>query len=123
MIKFLSLNLSLIFFLKRYIWVSTVCVSKSLDADALEHIIGNLGSFIIGVLLLWYCNCIVNIYIFGGWVGFVTLNTCISHSNKTCFLDSGDHLHHHKYLNCNYGFGLYTIDRLVGTFGKLKKKV
>ena len=100
-----------------------VCVAKSLDAGAIEHIIGNLGSFIIGILLLWYCNCIVNIYIFGGWIGFVTLNTCISHSNKTCFLDSGNHLHHHKYLNSNYGFGLYTIDRLIGTFGKLKKNV
>ena len=94
----------------------TVCVAKSLDANALEHIIGNLGSFIIGVVCLWYFGVIINIYIVGGWVGFVTINTCISHSNFQCTIDSGNHLNHHKYLNCNYGFGLYLMDRLTGTY-------
>jgi sterol desaturase/sphingolipid hydroxylase (fatty acid hydroxylase superfamily) len=94
----------------------SVCVAKSLDANALEHIVGNLGSFIIGILFLWYFGLIINIYIVGGWVGLVTINTCISHSNLQCLLDSGKHLNHHKYLNCNYGFGLYLMDRLGGTY-------
>jgi len=46
----------------------TVCVAKSLDTNALEHIIGNLGSFIIGVVCLWYFGVIINIYIVGGWI-------------------------------------------------------
>ena len=41
-----------------------VCVAKALDADGIEHIIGNLGSFISGILLLWYFGFIINIYIY-----------------------------------------------------------
>jgi len=44
------------------------------------------------------------------------MNTCISHSNKKSSLDSGDHLSHHKYLKYNYGFGIYLLDRLLGTY-------
>jgi len=93
-----------------------VHVAKSLDADGLEHIVGNLGSFISGIALLWYYGYIINIYIVSIWVGIATINTCISHSNKKCYLDSGNHLSHHKYRNCNYGFGIYLLDRLLGTY-------
>ena len=95
-------------------------VAKSLDADALEHIFGNIGSFLCGILLLWYFNYIINIYILAFWVGSITLNTCISHSNNNCSLDNGVHKLHHKYLNCNYGTGLYIIDKLCGSFEKKK---
>jgi sterol desaturase/sphingolipid hydroxylase (fatty acid hydroxylase superfamily) len=105
-----------LYHLHKHHHTGSVCVAKSLDANALEHIIGNLGSFIIGVVCLWYFGVIINIYMVGGWVGFVTINTCISHSNFQCTIDSGNHLNHHKYLNCNYGFGLYLMDRLTGTF-------
>ena len=93
-----------------------VHVAKSLDAHGLEHIIGNLGSFICGIALLWYYGFIINIYIISIWIGLATINTCISHSNYKCSLDSGNHYLHHKYRNCNYGFGLYLLDRILGTY-------
>ena len=93
-----------------------VCVAKSLDADAIEHLFGNLGSFISGVMFLWYFGFILNIYILTTWVGIVTANTCISHSNNKCLMDTGAHLDHHKYRQCNYGFGMYLMDRMLGTY-------
>ena len=93
-----------------------VCVAKALDADGIEHIIGNLGSFISGILLLWYFGFIINIYIFTTWVGLVTINTCVSHNKNPPITDKGLHLNHHKYRNCNYGFGFYIMDRMMGTY-------
>lgn len=93
-----------------------VCVAKSLDSDGLEHIVGNLGSFISGILILWYYGYIINIYIIGMWIAIITINVCISHSNGKCSLDSGNHLSHHKHLKHNYGFGIYLLDRLLGTY-------
>ena len=93
-----------------------VHVAKSLDADGFEHIFANLGSFYIGILLLWYFNLIINVYVISGWIGMATLNTCISHSNNKCIMDSGNHYLHHKNRNCNYGFGIYLLDRLMGTY-------
>lgn len=93
-----------------------VCVAKSLDADSLEHLICNIGSLLSGVVLLWYFNYIINIYVFSIWISIATINTCISHSNKKCFLDSGAHFNHHKFRNCNYGFGLYILDKILGTY-------
>ena len=93
-----------------------VHVAKSLDADGIEHIVGNLGSFIIGILLFQYFGYIINIYVLEFWVGFSTINTCISHSNKNCLLDDGNHQTHHKYLKCNYGTGLYILDRCFGSY-------
>tara|TARA_B100001093_G_C26852697_1_gene1025855 strand:- start:729 stop:1319 length:591 start_codon:yes stop_codon:yes gene_type:complete len=93
-----------------------VCVAKSLDANGLEHVVGNLGSFFIGIFLLWYFGIILNIYFIGTWVGFATVNTCISHSNFQCSLDTGSHFLHHKHRRCNYGFGLYLMDRMMGTY-------
>jgi len=91
-------------------------VAKSLDADGIEHVFGNLGSFISGILLLQYFGYIINIYILSLWVGIATLNTCLSHSNYNCELDNGVHYLHHKNLRCNYGTGLYLIDRLTGSY-------
>ncbi len=91
-------------------------VAKSLDADGIEHIIGNLGSFLSGILLLQYYGYIINIYVLGLWVGLATINTCLSHSNYNCPLDNGIHYLHHKSLRCNYGTGLYIMDRLMGSY-------
>jgi len=91
-------------------------VAKSLDADGLEHVFGNLGSFLCGILLLQYLGYIIHIYVLGLWVGFATLNVCISHSNYNCHLDNGLHKGHHKSLRYNYGTGLYIMDRLMGSY-------
>ncbi len=91
-------------------------VAKSLDADALEHIVGNLGSFLCGILLLQYLGYIINIYVLSLWVGMATVNTCISHSTYNSKLDNGVHYIHHKTLRYNYGTGLYLMDRLAGTY-------
>lgn len=105
-----------LYHLHKHHHTGTVCVAKSLDANGLEHLFGNLGSFFVGIVLLWYFGFIINIYIIGSWVGFATINTCISHSNFQCYLDTGSHFNHHKYRQCNYGFGLYLLDHLSGTY-------
>ncbi|MHA2341044.1 MAG: sterol desaturase family protein [Candidatus Hodarchaeales archaeon] len=93
-----------------------VCVAKSLDADILEHFIGNLGSFVIGFLVLYYLNFIVNIYVVHFWGLIATINTCISHSAGHAPFDTGVHHIHHKSLKYNFGTGLYLIDRLMGSY-------
>jgi sterol desaturase/sphingolipid hydroxylase (fatty acid hydroxylase superfamily) len=91
-------------------------VAKSLDADGLEHVLGNLGSFLCGILVLQYFEHTINIYIICLWVCMVTVNVCISHSNNKCDIDNGLHKTHHKKLNCNYGNGFYIMDRIFGTY-------
>ena len=110
------LHMKWLYHLHKHHHTGKVCVAKSLDANGLEHLFGNLGSFIIGIILLWYANHIINIYIVGSWVAIATINTCISHSNFQCQLDSGSHYIHHKHRQYNYGFGLYLMDRISGTF-------
>lgn len=95
-----------------------VCVAKSLDADMVEHLFGNLGSFIAGFILLRYFNFIVNIYVIHFWVLLATINTCISHSAGAAPYDSGIHHIHHKLLKYNFGTGLYLMDRLMGSYKK-----
>jgi len=91
-------------------------VAKSLDADGLEHVFGNLGSYLCGILLLQYLGYIIHIYVLGLWIGIATITTCYSHSNYNCQLDDGLHYMHHKSLRCNYGTGLYIMDRLMGSY-------
>jgi lathosterol oxidase len=94
-------------------------VAKSLDADALEHVFGNIGSFVSGILILWYFGHIINFYTICIWVGISTLSVCSSHSNLKCHFDDGVHQKHHKYIKYNYGNGFYICDRLMGTYKKL----
>ena len=95
-----------------------VCVAKSLDADILEHLLGNLGSFIAGFIFLRYFNFIVNIYVIYFSTLLATINTCISHSAGRAPFDSGIHHLHHKRLKYNFGTGLYLMDRLMGSYKK-----
>ena len=95
---------------------NTSQVSKSLDADIIEHIIANLGSFIVGFLVLQYYSIIINIYIYYIWIVVSTVSTCSSHSVKRIFGDRGVHQIHHKSLKYNYGTGFYIMDRLTGTY-------
>jgi len=97
---------------------NTVSVAKSLDADLLEHVIGNLGSFIIGFLVFWYYGVVFNVYVYHMWVLASTLSTCVSHSNKRVFGDRGIHEIHHKHLKYNFGTGFYLMDRIMGTYRK-----
>ncbi len=101
------LHTKLLYHLHKHHHTGTVCVSKSLDANGLEHLFGNLGSFIFGVLLLWYFGFIINIYIIGSWVGLATINTCISHSNFQCCLDTGSHLNHQSSIQAQESKNLY----------------
>jgi sterol desaturase/sphingolipid hydroxylase (fatty acid hydroxylase superfamily) len=96
----------------------TVQVSKSLDADTLEHAVANLGSFIVGFLILWNIGIIFNIYLFHIWVVVSTVSTCISHADKRILGDVGAHEIHHKRLKYNYGTGFYIMDRIMGTYRK-----
>ena len=101
---------------------NTVSIAKSLDADIIEHTIGNLGSFIIGFVIFQYWDIIFNIYIFHIWVAISTISTCVSHSNKRILGDKGVHEIHHKYLKYNFGTGFYIMDRIMGSYIKEKQK-
>ena len=93
-----------------------LCVAKSLDADLPEHVIGNLGSFVIGISLCYYIGLVPHLYSLYLWTAIATMNTCVSHSNGNAPGDTKDHLRHHSHLNCNYGFGLYLVDSVMGTY-------
>ena len=94
----------------------TTHVAKSLDADFMEHVFGNLGSFLCGILILKYFNHVINIYVLGLWIGIITINVCTSHINGESYLNNGLHKIHHTYLNCNYGNGFYIMDKIFGTY-------
>lgn len=100
----------------------TLCVAKSLDADLLEHLIANIGSFMIGIYILQYFGYILNIYALHIWLGIATFNTCVSHSNLRCKYDDGTHYLHHKIKCCNYGTGFYIMDKLFNSHKLLKDK-
>ena len=93
----------------------TLCVAKALDADLLEHVVANIGSFSIGLFILQYFGYTMNIYVLYLWVAISTLNTCISHSNGQCKYDDCTHYLHHKIRFCNYGTGFYIMDRLFNS--------
>jgi sterol desaturase/sphingolipid hydroxylase (fatty acid hydroxylase superfamily) len=97
----------------------TVHVAKSLDADLLEHLFGNLGSFIAPFIVLNIMNISFNVIIYNIWVAIATINTCISHIGYKTLGDKGIHNLHHKYLKYNYGTGFYILDRLVGTYKEI----
>ena len=89
---------------------------QSLDADMVEHVVCNLGSFIAPFVLLRLCGLPFNVWVFRVWVGVSTWSTCVSHLGYEAFGDRGVHHLHHKHLHCNYGTGFYILDRLCGTF-------
>jgi sterol desaturase/sphingolipid hydroxylase (fatty acid hydroxylase superfamily) len=90
----------------------TVQIAKSLDADMIEHLVANLGSFVVPFLLLPTFNT----YVLHLWVAISTINTCISHAEKRMWGDKGVHHNHHARRNCNYGTGFYILDRLFGSY-------
>ncbi len=100
----------------RHHHTDTVCTAKALDASGPEHVIGNLGSFVIGFLILQHFGHIVNIYVLQLWLAFCTFNTCSTHSNGACPWDDGVHAIHHHKLKYNYGSGLYIMDRIFETY-------
>jgi len=96
-----------------------VHVAKSLDADLVEHFIGNLGSFISPFIIFNWLEIPFNLTIFNIWVAISTLNTCVSHMGYEAFGDKSIHHLHHKYLKYNYGTGFYILDRLLGTYKEI----
>ena len=95
-----------------------VSVAKSLDADALEHLLCNLGSFLIGFYILSCLDIILNVYVICFWTMLATINTCSSHSSDIGPYDSGVHKKLHELLKYNYGTGFYIMDRLFGSYKK-----
>jgi len=83
--------------------------------SCIQNYCGNLGSFVVGIILSQYYGFIFNIYVLYLWSAIATISVCISHSNSKCYLDNGVHLLHHKLLKCNFGTGLYIIDRVCNS--------
>ena len=86
-------------------------IATALDGGFLEHFFVNQLSVAMGPLLIAYMGYTMNVYIFSWWVAFTTWNNCLAHLEN-----SVHHHHHHTYLKCNYGNGLYVMDRLFGSF-------
>lgn len=87
---------------------------KALDADPLEHLVVNLGSFACGLVAGIYAGFTFHWWAVCMWAVVSTLNTCYSHCPELDGED-GSHVLHHKHRACNYGVGLYVADRLLGS--------
>jgi sterol desaturase/sphingolipid hydroxylase (fatty acid hydroxylase superfamily) len=89
---------------------STSAVS-ALDANPLEHILVNIGSFFVGpIVVLGHINTIKL------WLTVASIMTCVAHSGYKHFLVGKEHNTHHRFAKYNYGQGLYLCDRLFGTY-------
>lgn len=90
--------------------INTVA-SSFYDTTVIEHIVLNMGTIFIPVIMLGISKfeffIIYNIGI---------INACISHSGYKNYSDK--HFLHHKLFNKNYGFGLFIWDRILGTYQK-----
>ena len=107
----------------RYFWnlhkahhKGSLFIIKSLDSDMFEHLVVNLGSFVIGLLVFSYFHIYLNIYILYLFVGMATINNCISHSDKKHPYDNGKYQIHHEKLVYNYGFYPNMMDYFFNTF-------
>lgn len=90
----------------------------------IEHLFSNLLAFIVPVLLVG-----VNYPVLLGLIAIGTIVSVLAHVeydvlptvlskilNRDIDLSTGsEHLAHHKYFNCNYGFAQY-MDKLFGTY-------
>lgn len=79
--------------------------TSSFDASILEFLIGNIATGIIPAYII-PGNIIAQLF----YVIVVVYNVVLSHCQE------GPHIIHHKKFNCNYGQGLYLLDRIFGTY-------
>lgn len=79
--------------------------TSSFDASILEFLFGNV---ITGIIPIYIVPGTFIMQVF--YVIFVIYNVVLSHSRE------GPHTIHHKKFNCNYGQGLYLLDRIFGTY-------
>lgn len=91
---------------------------KSLDAHPIEHLICNLGSILFSIYLFKFFNIIINIYVIYLSIISITINTCVTHSEK--YYKHGDHIVHHKKINYNFGTGFYFMDKIFKTYHQSK---
>lgn len=90
-------------------WTYPITYS-TLYAHPVEHIVVNIGSFLIGPLLSPN-----NIWMFGIWVAAATLNAVLAHSGlRLKYTSIEKHDLHHQWLNCNFGTSGIS-DRMYGT--------
>lgn len=83
---------------------------RAIYAHPIEHIVGNIGSFLVGPLI-WPCGGAL----MGVWIGLATFNAVSGHSGIHFPLFSIEkHDLHHRILNCNYGTSGIS-DRMYGT--------
>lgn len=92
-------------------------VAKALDGDMLEHIFVNLFSVFFGVWVLQYFfGILLDSSILYIWCAISNIAVMQSHRSKEGGKNLGRHERHHIFVKCNYGVGLYALDRLTGTF-------
>ena len=90
-------------------WVFPMAI-RAIYAHPVEHVIGNVGSLMIGPLCFPINGALLCL-----WVTSATLNSVLAHSGtKIYMLTDEAHDMHHRVLLCNFGvMGL--CDRLFGT--------
>ena len=92
-----------------HIYADTFAFS-AFDSNIIEHLVVNIGSVSGGPLIAGYFglfdkNCTVL------WILFTTYTSCTAHSGYSPL-----HYLHHKYIDCNYGQGVYLLDTIFGTY-------
>ena len=90
-------------------WVHPISVS-TLYVHPIEHIIINLGSFLIGPIL--FPTSPFFLYI---WTAVSTLNSVLAHSGTKIIFDDSTHDIHHRFLIHNFGV-LGINDWFFGTY-------
>jgi sterol desaturase/sphingolipid hydroxylase (fatty acid hydroxylase superfamily) len=91
--------------------IFSTCAVAALDANPIEHLFINMGSFIIGPIILGGYLLTIKL-----WLTIATIFTCISHSGYNHYLVGKEHNLHHRLAKYNYGQGLYILDHFFGTY-------
>lgn len=78
---------------------------SALDAHYLEFLFGNISTVLIPMIIFHGSDMSQLL-----WIIIATLSTVTAHHFD------GPHKIHHTTYNCNYGQGLYLLDRIFGTY-------
>lgn len=94
---------------------------SGIECHIIEHLLVNLGSAIIGPVILSFLFNNLSFTFCKLWSLSAAISTCLSHSGYKFFSDS--HFNHHLYLKYNYGIEHNFSDRLFGTMYKPHNKL
>ena len=91
-----------------------IIAASVFECHPFEHLILNIGTLYMPIFIMYLHNIKITQFIFYIANIIFILNACKSHSG---YIIDGEHYYiHHKYILTNFGFGLYIIDKIAGTY-------